>query len=132
MYELNSKEKTKIKLWIITARMDYFRKNKYIFKEKTIEGETLYLEGNLENTILDEYDNDISANNLENIFSETNLAKATKQLTYKEKLILSLYYIDEKKDNEIAEILFITRSAVTKKRKKAIEKLKEKYERWGR
>jgi len=127
MYELNKQEKTKIKLWIITVRIDYFRKNKYLFNEESIEEKLLYSKEDIEETVL----NNLS-NNLENIFTETNLAKAAKLLTYDEKLILSLYYIEERTDNDISKVLFLTRSAVTKKRKRAIEKLKQKYGEWGK
>lgn len=88
--------------------------------------DTLFAKDELENEIENKLDNGIQAFRLEDIFCDENLSKFAKALTYKEKLVLSLYYIEGKNDEEIANILFTSRSDVTKKRNRALEKIRKK------
>lgn len=129
MYILSKQEKGLLKSIIISARIDYFRKNKNILAESNIVEEELYAKDNIEKDLENKLDNEIQACKLEDIFSDENLSKFTKALTYREKLVLSLYYVECKNDEEIANILFMTRSAVNKKRNRALEKLRKKIRR---
>lgn len=126
MYILSKQEKGLLKSIIISARIDYFRKNKNILAESYILGEELYAKDNVEKDFENKLDNEIQACKLEDIFSDENLSKFAKALTYREKLVLSLYYVECKNDEEIADILFMTRSAVNKKRNRALEKIRKK------
>lgn len=126
MYILSKQEKGLLKSIIISARIDYFRKNKKILVESDIVEEELYAKDNVEKDFENKLDNEIQACKLEDIFSDENLSKFAKALTYREKLVLSLYYVECKNDEEIADILFMTRSAVNKKRNRALEKLRKK------
>ena len=113
------------------ARIDFFRKNKYLFNEESMEEkEQLYDDYSKEeiDNVEEKSDFEDQTNKFEYIFTEKNIFDIAKTLTYSEKLVLSLYYIEEKNDNEIAEIMFLTRSAVNKKRLKALKKIRDKYE----
>ena len=52
--------------------------------------------------------------------------KIAKTLTYNEKLVLFLYYVEGKKDREIAEVLSCDKNTVYMRRFRTIEKI----ERW--
>ena len=79
---------------------------------------------NLENKM----DMEIQAEKLECIFRDEILSKIAGALTYTEKLVLSLYYIENKSDEEISNILFLTKSGITKKRNRALEKIRREFE----
>lgn len=80
------------------------------------------MEENLERKI----DNEIQAEKFEKIFCDEKLSKIVKALTYNEKLVLSLYYIENKTDSEISEILFLTKSGITRKKIKSIRENKKR------
>ena len=126
MYILNKEEKAVLKTIIKNTRIDYYRKNKYFFREETIEDKVLYEEKQIEDEIMKKDDAHIQAFELERIFTEKNMSKIAKALTYTDKLVLYLYYIEEKTDKQIGEILFMERATVNKKRLRAIEKMKKK------
>ena len=126
MYILNKEEKAVLKTIIKNTRIDYYRKNKYFFREETIEDKELYEEKQIEDEIMKKDDAHIQAFELEKIFTEKNMSKIAKALTYTDKLVLYLYYIEEKTDKQIGEILFMERATVNKKRLRAIEKMKKK------
>ncbi len=126
MYILNKEEKAVLKTIIKNTRIDYYRKNKYFFREETIEDKVLYEEKQIEDEIMKKDDAHIQAFELEKIFTEKNMSKIAKALTYTDKLVLYLYYIEEKTDKQIGEILFMERATVNKKRLRAIEKMKKK------
>ena len=126
MYILNKEEKAVLKTIIKNTRIDYYRKNKYFFREETIEDKVLYEEKQIEDEIMKKDDAHIQAFELEKIFTEKNMSKIAKALTYTDKLVLYLYYIEEKTDKQIGEILFMERATVNKKRFRAIEKMKKK------
>lgn len=63
-------------------------------------------------------------NRLENILTNINLEKGYNLLTLREKKIISLYYLEGYKDEEIAVVYDLTRQAINYIRKKGINKLK--------
>ena len=131
MYILNNQEKKLLVIMVKNARIDFFRKNQYLFNEESMEDkEQLYDDYSKEeiDNVEEKSDFEDQTNKFEYIFTEKNIFDIAKTLTYSEKLVLSLYYIEEKNDNEIAEIMFLTRSAVNKKRLKALKKIRDKYE----
>ena len=125
MYILNNQEEAMLKKIIKNARIDYFRKNKHIFNELELDEDVLYSNDKVEENIENKLDSNVQAGRLEDIFDNENLSKIVKALTFNEKWVLSLYYIEEKTDEEIGAILFMTKSAVTKKRNRALEKNKK-------
>ena len=52
MYILNNKEEAMLKVIVKNTRVDYFRKNKNILKELSLEEEVLYSQEKLEATLL--------------------------------------------------------------------------------
>ena len=63
-------------------------------------------------------------NSLKTILQKNNLEEAHKLLTKREKEIISLYYLEGYKDEEIAKIYGICRQSVNESRQKGIKKLK--------
>jgi RNA polymerase sigma factor for flagellar operon FliA len=63
-------------------------------------------------------------NTLENILQNNNLEEAHKLLTLRERKIISLYYLEGYKDEEIAKLYTLTQQAINYIRKKGINKLK--------
>jgi len=61
---------------------------------------------------------------LKTILLENNLEKGYKLLTQREKKIISLYYLEGYRDEEIAKIYGVCRQSVNESRKKGIKKLK--------
>lgn len=129
--ELSKEEKSILKVIIKNTRVDYFRKNKYILEEKELKEELLYSNDKMEKDLENKLDKEFQADKFENIFSDKSLSKFAKALTYNEKLVLSLYYVENKSDEQIGKILFMTRSAVNKKRHRAIEKIKNECKKRG-
>ena len=131
MYILNNQEKKLLVIMVKNARIDFFRKNQYLFNEESMEDKEQLCDNYSKEEIdkvEEKSDFEDQTNKFEYIFTEKNIFDIAKTLTYSEKLVLSLYYIEEKNDNEIAEIMFLTRSAVNKKRLKALKKIRDKYE----
>lgn len=129
--ELSKEEKSILKVIIKNTRVDYFRKNKHILEEKELKEELLYSNDKMEKDLENKLDKEFQADKFENIFSDKSLSKFAKALTYNEKLVLSLYYVENKSDEQIGKILFMTRSAVNKKRHRAIEKIKNECKKRG-
>lgn len=129
--ELSKEEKSILKVIIKNTRVDYFRKNKHILEESELKEELLYSNDKMEKDLENKLDKEFQADKFENIFSDESLSKFAKALTYNEKLVLSLYYIENKSDEQIGKILFMTRSAANKKRHRAIEKLKNECKKRG-
>ena len=117
-----------LKVIVKNTRVDYFRKNKNILKELSLEEEVLYSQEKMEENLENKMDMEIQAEKFECIFRDETLSKIVGALTYTEKLVLSLYYIENKSDEEISNILFLTRSGITKKRNRALEKIRRKFE----
>ena len=61
---------------------------------------------------------------LKTILLENNLEEGLKLLTQREKKIISLYYLEGYKDEEIARLYGINRQNVNRQRKRGISKLK--------
>ena len=64
-------------------------------------------------------------NILKNILEEINLDKGYNLLTEREKKVISLYYLEGYKDEEIAFYYGVTRQNIFKIRKKGLTKLKK-------
>jgi RNA polymerase sigma factor for flagellar operon FliA len=62
---------------------------------------------------------------LENILEKNNLEEGYKFLTEREKKVISLYYLEGYKDEEIAIFYGISRQIITRLRGKGITKLKQ-------
>ena len=131
MYKLSKQERTMLIVIMKNARIDFYRRNRRFFEMQEIDEEILCSKENVNEIVENKLDNEIKANALENIFSNINVSKIVKALTYNEKLVLSLYYLEGKSDEEIGQILFMTRSAANKKRLRAIEKIKNQAEKGG-
>ena len=117
-----------LKVIVKNTRVDYFRKNKNILKELSLEEEELYSQEKMEENLENKMDMEIQAEKFECIFRDEILSKIVGALTYTEKLVLSLYYIENKSDEEISNILFVTKSGITKKRNRALEKIRREFE----
>jgi len=61
LYILNKQEEAMLKIIIKNTRVDYFRKNKHIFKELNIENEILYSNDNMEEDLENKLDNKVKA-----------------------------------------------------------------------
>ena len=61
---------------------------------------------------------------LENILINIDLEKGYERLTKRERNIISLYYLEGYKDEEIAKIYGVCRQSVNETRQKGIKKLK--------
>ena len=61
---------------------------------------------------------------LENILININLEKGYHFLTKRERKVISLYYLEGYKDEEIAKIYGVCQQSVNESRKKGIKKLK--------
>jgi len=62
---------------------------------------------------------------LENILIKIGLEEGCERLTKREKKIISLYYLEGYKDQEIAKFHGISRQIITRLRRKGITKLKK-------
>lgn len=127
MYILNYQEEAMLKVIVKNTRIDYYRKNYHIFEETSIEEISIEANEEIESKIENKLDKEIQVYRLEDIFSDRRLSNATKLLTYNEKLVIYLYYVEGKTDEQISKILFMTRSAINKKRLRTIEKIKTAY-----
>jgi len=61
---------------------------------------------------------------LKNILKEADMEKGYERLTQRERKVLSLYYLEGYKDEEIARLYGICQQTVNESRKKGIKKLK--------
>ena len=61
---------------------------------------------------------------LKNILQQIDLEEGYERLTEREKKIISLYYLEGYKDEEIAKLYGINRQNVNRQRKRGISKLK--------
>lgn len=125
MYILNNQEKAMLKIIVKNAKIDYIRKNRRECEKINIDELDVYSDENIEQEIINKMDEETQAYRLEEIFDDQNMLKKVKALTYSEKLVLFLYFIKMKNDEEIAKELISTRSAINKKRLRAIEKIRK-------
>ena len=63
-------------------------------------------------------------NTLENILREVDMERGYQLLTSRERNIISLYYLEGYKDEEIAAFYGITQQVINRLRRKGINKLK--------
>ena len=133
-YMLSNQEKAVLKTIVKNTRTDFFRKNKYLFNEsaldKILEDKEIHSENTNEiakNTIIN-----LQVSNIEDIITEPKLSKLVKALTYNEKLVLFMYYVENKTEQEISNSLSLTRIGATQKRLRALNKLRTKYKREGK
>ena len=64
---------------------------------------------------------------LEGVFTDANMYKAVKELTSKQKHILFFIYFKDISEQQIADILGLTRQAVNKIKQKALKRIMGKY-----
>ena len=62
---------------------------------------------------------------LENILEKNNLEEGYKFLTEREKKVISLYYLEGYKDEEIARFYGVCQQSINESRQKGINKLKK-------
>lgn len=131
MYILNNKEKAALITIARRTRIDYLKSNHYTYLEDDIDmfDENIFVsEENIENYCEAKCDKEICAYEIEKIFSDSLLLKSSKALTYKEKLVLFSYYMEEKStDKRVGEIMNMKGDTVRKIRKRALEKIKKEY-----
>ena len=89
-----------LKVIVKNTRVDYFRKNKNVFKELSLEEEILYSQDKMEENLEIKMDQEFQAEKFECIFRDEILSEIAGTLTYNEKLVLSLYYIENKSDED--------------------------------
>jgi len=61
---------------------------------------------------------------LENILREAGMESGYERLTQRERKVISLYYLEGYKDEEIAKLYGVCRQSVNESRQKGIKKLK--------
>ncbi|MBO5348421.1 MAG: hypothetical protein J6A89_01180 [Clostridia bacterium] len=96
MYILNKDEKAVLKIIIKNARNDFFRINKYIFVEESLDEKEVLLN---ESAILgyeEDFEYKAQIDELENIFEDEKIYNIVGALTYNEKSVLYFYYVEEK------------------------------------
>ncbi|WP_411844579.1 sigma-70 family RNA polymerase sigma factor [Schinkia azotoformans] len=74
--------------------------------------------------VLEAYDYLINSKHIEDYIENVELIKKLRSLSQHQKNILSMSYIDDLKDKEIAKMLCISQQAVSKTRNKALKKLR--------
>lgn len=131
MYILNKHEENVLKLIMKHARIDYFRNNNLYFDTEDIDNIAIESNVNLENDIVRKYESEIQVSELENFFSEKNMFKIAKALTYNEKLVLFLYYVENKTDKEIGEILSMDSNTIFMRRSRVLKKIRNKLKNKG-
>lgn len=130
MYILNNKEKVCLITIARRTRDRYLRKNKYTYLEDDIDmlGESILISNeNIENDFERKNDMNIEVNEFEKIFCDLYLLKSTKNLSYREKLVLFSYYLENKTDSIIGKELHIKGDTIRKIRERAIEKINKNY-----
>lgn len=131
MYETNEDEGRYLKKIVMYTRSEYLRKNKYIFIEKEdideVDEKMLVSIDNVEISFEIKSEKEIIAPKIEDVFRDEKITKIVKALTLREKLVLFLYYFEDKNDREIGKSLKIKQNTVQKTRKRALEKIQTRY-----
>lgn len=131
MYEVNEDEGRYLKKIAMYTRKEYLRKNKYIFIEKEdideVDEKMLVSIDNVEISFEIKSEKEIIAPKIENVFRDEKITKIVKALTLREKLVLFLYYFEDKTDKEIAKTLKSKEDAIRKARNRALEKVQTRY-----
>lgn len=128
MYILNKKEQAILKIIVKNARNDFFRNNKYIFVEETSEDKIIFSNKNIIADCDEEINYQIEITKLENIFEDKKIYNIVRALTYNEKSVLYFYYVKQKTEEEIAQIMFSTSEAIRSKRRRIIKKIRRKVD----
>ena len=128
MYILNKKEQAVLKIIVKNARNDFFRNNKYIFVEETSEDKIIFSNKNIIADCDEEINYQIEITNLENIFEDKKIYNIVRALTYNEKSVLYFYYVKQKTEEEIAQIMFSTLEAIRSKRRRIIKKIRREVD----
>lgn len=131
MYKLNEKEKACLKTIARRIRINYLEKNKYTYLEDDIDiiDENVFIsKETVESEFEIKIDKDLCAHEIEYIFRDPYMLKSTKTLNYREKLVLFSYYLEDKTDEQIGKMLHIKGDSIRKIRKRAQEKIRNKYE----
>ena len=111
-------------------RIDYLQKNKYTYLEDDIDlidEARLVTKENIEDEFIKKNDLNIKVEEIEKVFGNPNVLKSTKNLTYKEKLVLFSCFWENKTDKQIGKELHIKPNTITKMKKRAMEKIRNKY-----
>lgn len=124
--KLSAKEKSYLKRIVMTARNKYIQKNyKYIntenleLKDEILEEHSFEME-----TILKITNENVKTEiDFVNSFSNELLANAYKALSSKEKKVLFLLFNKQKRVNEIATEMYVTRETVWRIKERALKKL---------
>lgn len=125
MYILNKKEQAILKIIVKNARNDFFRDNKYIFVEESLENEFAFSNEGFIFDFEEGIDYHVGINEIENIFKDKKVHNVIRALTYNEKSVLYFYYVMEKTEEEIAKIMFSTSEAIRSKRRRIINKIRK-------
>lgn len=128
MYILNKKEQAVLKIIVKNARNDFFRNNKYIFVEETSEDKIIFSNKNIIADCDEEINYQIEITNLENTFEDKKIYNIVRALTYNEKSVLYFYYVKQKTEEEIAQIMFSTSEAIRSKRRRIIKKIRREVD----
>lgn len=128
MYILNKKEQAVLKIIVKNAKNDFFRNNKYIFVEETSEDKIIFSNKNIIADCDEEINYQIEITKLENIFEDKKIYNIVRALTYNEKSVLYFYYVKQKTEEEIAQIMFSTSEAIRSKRRRIIKKIRREVD----
>lgn len=130
MYILNNKEKAFLITIAKRVRADYLRENKYTLLEDDIDmfDENVFVSDfNVEDDVAKKLDLNICAEEIEKLFTDLNVLKSAKNLSYREKLVLFSYYSEHKTDKEIGQELHLQGKTIQRVRTRATEKILKKY-----
>lgn len=130
MYLLNGKEINCLKIIAKRTRIDYLKKNKYMYLEDDIDmmDENIFIsKDTIENSLDISFAEKNFANEIEKIFNDPCKIKSIKVLSLKEKLVIYSYYWEQNTDEEIGKALKIKGDTIRKTRNRAIEKVKREY-----
>lgn len=131
-YNLNKKEKAYLKKIVINTRNKYLKKNKYKkiteIELELLDNNEIVVDNSLEINLEIKLDNKVMPFFIENIFTEKKIMKIVKTLSLREKLVLFLYYFDNKTDKSIGNVLNINERTVRTIRVRTLNKIKKQYE----
>ena len=125
MYVLNETEKSVLKIIVKNARMDFFRKNKYVFVEESLDDKILLLN---ESSILsyeEDFEPEVIVNNFGENFENEKLCKMVRALPYEERAMLYYFYQKNKTDKELAEKNNVEYEAQKTRRRRVIVKIRK-------
>lgn len=123
MYILSKHEESILKNIIKCARYDYIKNNEIYSEMIDIDSIEVETKKNLYEVVTDKFDMEVQASELELIFTEKNIYRKIKALTYKEKLVLFLFYIEGLTDSKIAKELNVKLNTVTQIRMRTIKRI---------